>query len=162
LDASCTLKVIAVKDGMIDSEVVSIDVVIQCAAVTSSPDTSTFANSTSVTLACATEGATIYYTNDESTPTAEKQEYTAPIALTATTTIKAIAIKADLANSAVVKKVFTKAAAVATPTATLMVETLKHRRKLRLLVRQKERRFITPTMKALRQPKAQNTQLRLH
>ncbi len=117
LDASCTLKVRAVKEGMNDSDVVSRDIVIQCATVTSSPDTSTFANSTSVTLACATSGATIYYTDDGNEPTAASTEYTTPIALTDTKTIKAIAVKTGLTNSAVMEKIFTKAAAVATPTA---------------------------------------------
>ena len=48
-----------------------------------------------VTLTCATEGATIYYTLDGKEPTAASTEYTAPISISKTTTLKAIAIKGE-------------------------------------------------------------------
>ncbi|MDE7375219.1 MAG: chitobiase/beta-hexosaminidase C-terminal domain-containing protein, partial [Muribaculaceae bacterium] len=47
---------------------------------------------TEVTLATQTEGAEIYYTTDESEPTAESTKYTAPIAINDYTVIKAVAI----------------------------------------------------------------------
>ncbi len=56
--------------------------------VTGDPQTDA---SVSVALACATEGATIYYTIDGTEPTAESTEYTDPISVSATTTIKVIA-----------------------------------------------------------------------
>ena len=65
-----------------------------------------FIGSTEATIACSTEGAKIYYTLDGSEPTAESTEYTAPIPLTATTTVKAIAIKGS-DKSAVASKTFT-------------------------------------------------------
>jgi predicted phage tail protein len=60
--------------------------------------------STPVTLATATAGASIYYTTDPNinVPTAADTLYTGPVPLPAGhTTIKAVAIKAGLANSAV-------------------------------------------------------------
>ncbi len=60
-----------------------------------------------VTLACETEGAAIYYTLDGSEPTASATKYDAPFSVTATTTVKAIAIKSGLDNSEVVSKTFT-------------------------------------------------------
>ena len=57
----------------------------------------------SVTMTCATAGATIYYTDDGTTPTAESgTEYTAAIDITETTTFKAIAVKDGSADSNVV------------------------------------------------------------
>ena len=61
----------------------------------------------SVTLSCATDGATIYYTTDGSDPTESSTEYTAPISLSETTTIKAKAFKADCTASAVVSATYT-------------------------------------------------------
>ena len=55
----------------------------------------------------AREGCDIYYTTDGSTPDDKATEYEGEITLTATTTIKAIAIKGEL-ESDVASKTFTK------------------------------------------------------
>ncbi|MCR5039979.1 MAG: chitobiase/beta-hexosaminidase C-terminal domain-containing protein [Bacteroidales bacterium] len=68
--------------------------------------TTPFADTTQVTLT-EPEGARAYYTTDGSTPTAESTLYTAPFTLSATTTVKAIAIK-DGVSSSVASKTFTK------------------------------------------------------
>ncbi|MBR1689014.1 MAG: chitobiase/beta-hexosaminidase C-terminal domain-containing protein, partial [Prevotella sp.] len=73
----------------------------------------TFFGSTTVTLATETDGADIYYTTDGNDPTAASTKYTAPFDLTATTTVKAIAIKGS-AQSSVASKTFTAGASVAT------------------------------------------------
>ena len=54
-----------------------------------------------VTLSCETDGASIYYTLDGSTPTAESTLYSAPFTVSENTTVKAIGIKEGLTNSAV-------------------------------------------------------------
>lgn len=68
--------------------------------------TTPFETKTEVTIE-AEEGASIFYTDDGSTPDAESTEYTAAIELTGTTTIKAIAIKGTY-ESPVASKTFTK------------------------------------------------------
>ncbi len=65
-----------------------------------------FAESTTVTMS-AESGAEIRYTTNGTTPTASSTLYSAPITLTATTTVKAIALK-NGANSSVATQVFTK------------------------------------------------------
>lgn len=65
-----------------------------------------FAESTTVTMS-AESGAEIRYTTNGTTPTASSTLYSAPITLTDTTTVKAIALKNGL-NSSVATKVFTK------------------------------------------------------
>ena len=69
--------------------------------------TTPFAESTSATISCATAGASIYYTVDGSTPTSASTAYTGAIALSDTTTVKAVAVK-DGVSSSVTTKVFTK------------------------------------------------------
>ena len=69
--------------------------------------TTPFAESTSATISCATAGASIYYTVDGSTPTSASTAYSGAIALTDTTTVKAVAVK-DGVSSSVTTKVFTK------------------------------------------------------
>lgn len=75
------------------------------AAPTISGNTS-FTDSTQVTIT-ATEGATIRYTTDGSTPTSASTVYSSALTLTDTTTIKAIAIK-DGVTSSVASQTFTK------------------------------------------------------
>ena len=68
--------------------------------------TTPFAETTQVTLT-EPDGARVYYTTDGSTPTAESTLYTEPFTLSATTTVKAIAIK-DGVSSSVASRTFTK------------------------------------------------------
>ena len=65
-----------------------------------------FAESTQVSMS-GPDGAEIRYTTDGSVPTAESTLYSAPFSLTATTTVKAIAIKNGV-SSEVTAKTFTK------------------------------------------------------
>ena len=65
-----------------------------------------FAESTQVSMS-GPDGAEIHYTTDGSTPTAESTLYSEAFTLSATTTVKAIAIK-DGVSSEVVTKQFTK------------------------------------------------------
>ena len=62
---------------------------------------------TSVTITCVTEGAKIYYTTDGSDPTASSTEYTAAISVTPPMTLKAIAVKDGMNNSAVASASYT-------------------------------------------------------
>ena len=65
-----------------------------------------FEESTQVTMS-AESGASIYYTLDGSSPTAQSTLYSAPVTLTDTTTVKAIAIK-DGVSSSVISRTYTK------------------------------------------------------
>lgn len=56
---------------------------------------------TVIQLFCATEGAKIFYTTDGSVPTTQSTEYTAPITVNETQTVKAIAVKDGMENSEV-------------------------------------------------------------
>jgi len=65
------------------------------------PDAGTYPSPQNVVITCMTSGADIYYTTDGSTPDAAKTKYTVPINVAQNTTIKAIAIKSGITNSAV-------------------------------------------------------------
>ena len=73
------------------------------------PDGATsFRGTQTVEISCATPGASIYYTTDGTTPTSTGTIYSGAISLTSTTTIKAIAVKADMNDSAVAEATFTR------------------------------------------------------
>ena len=60
---------------------------------TFTPAGGTYVGVQNVTLACETEGATIYYTTDGNDPTPNSKQYAEAIVVNQTTTIKAIAVK---------------------------------------------------------------------
>lgn len=71
------------------------------------PKGQSFTGTLNVTLTSATDGAKIYYTTDGTTPTSKSTEYTAAIAVTATTVLQAIAIKEGMVPSAVMTEGYT-------------------------------------------------------
>nr|WP_260981977.1 chitobiase/beta-hexosaminidase C-terminal domain-containing protein [Paenibacillus sp. 32O-W] len=110
MTSETTIKAIAVKEGMLDSEVMEEHYTIlppeQVAKPIASPAGSTVPSGTKVTLSTATDGATIYYTTDGSDPTRSSVEYTAPIEVTSEMTIKAIAVKEGMLDSEVMEEYY--------------------------------------------------------
>lgn len=80
-----------------------------CATPKFSPAAGIFTSAQSVTISTTTADATIYYTigDDPDDPTTDDAEYTGAIEVSASTTIKAIAVKNGLDNSAVATAIYT-------------------------------------------------------
>lgn len=77
------------------------------AAPTFSPAGGSYASAQSVTISCETSGATIYFTTGSSEYSAgDWTQYTAPVEITSTSTIKAIAVKDGMADSEVVSSTY--------------------------------------------------------
>jgi hypothetical protein len=104
-----TIKAIAVETGMTDSAVMSesYTIMAQVATPTANPAGGAVASGTEISLSTTTSGATIYYTTDGSVPTVSSAVYSTPIIVTGTSTVKAIAVKAGMTNSAVMTQNFT-------------------------------------------------------
>ena len=77
------------------------------ATPTFTPEAGTYNEPQTVSIACATEGATIHYTLDGSEPTESSPVYSEPISIEETTTIKAIAMKEGYNNSAIAEATYT-------------------------------------------------------
>lgn len=77
------------------------------ATPTFSPTGGTISSSTPVTISCATSGVTIYYTTNGTTPTTASTLYTGAINVSSTLTLKAIAVKSGMLDSAVGSASFT-------------------------------------------------------
>ncbi len=75
------------------------------------PQTGTYSTGQNITIACATSGATIYYTTNGSDPTTSSAAYSAPISVSSTTTIKALAAKSGMTNSNIASSILTFPAA---------------------------------------------------
>ena len=71
------------------------------ATPTFSPAAGTYTEVQNVTISTTTEDATIYYTVDGSDPTTSSTEYSSAITVSETSTIKAMAVKNGMNNSAV-------------------------------------------------------------
>ena len=106
LTEGVTIKAIAINGGD-ESEVVSATYSVKATTPSFSVDEGIYNTTQSVSLGCTTDGATIYYTIDGSEPTSSSTVYTTAIDVNATTTIKAIAIKAGLTESEVASAVYT-------------------------------------------------------
>ncbi len=112
ISATTALKAIAYKSGMSDSAITSatytIGVVAQVAAPTFNPAGGTYSSAQSVTISTTTSGASLRYTLDGSTPSESVGTiYSTPIAVSTTTTIKAIGYKTGATTSAVATSTYT-------------------------------------------------------
>ena len=120
ISTTTTLKAIATATGFTNSAVAGGVYTIQsgnppAATPTFSPVAGTYSTTQQVTISSTTSGATIYYTTDGSTPTTGSTPYTAPVTISITTTLKAIATATGFTNSAVQSGVYTIQAVTARP-----------------------------------------------
>ena len=93
ISETTTIKAVTFKDGIYSDVVTATYIIsIPVPVPTFSPEGGRFTEAQTVSIS-ATNDAAIFYTTDESTPTTSSTEYTEPISVTSTTTIKAIAVK---------------------------------------------------------------------
>lgn len=109
--ATTTVKAIAAADGMAPSPTASATYTISVSAPTATPTftpaAGTFTSAQNVTLADTTPGATIYYTTDGTTPTLKSSVYSKAISVSASMTIKAIAMANGWTQSSVASGAYT-------------------------------------------------------
>ena len=109
IDANKTIKAFAVKDGFPDSDIATAvyTIATPCATPEFSLAAGEVEKGSTLDLSCDTEGATIYYTTNGTDPTTSSTVYNVPIIINTAMTIKAIAVKDGLANSAVATASYT-------------------------------------------------------
>jgi hypothetical protein len=110
INATTTLKAVTVKEGMTNSPVMTETymITITAAVPSASPGTGTYSTTQSVTLETTTSGGIIYYTTDGSTPSASNGfQYSSPILISATTTLKAVTVKEGMTTSGVMTETYT-------------------------------------------------------
>ena len=109
--ASETVNAIATASGYSNSTVASASYSITplsaAATPTFTPTAGSYTGAQSVSISDATPGATIYYTVNGATPTAASTPYSGAITVSATETIKAIAIASGFSNSAIASAAYT-------------------------------------------------------
>ncbi len=112
VSSTTSIEAIAVASGYLDSTVATSTYTINlpiAATPTFSPLPGSFTSVQTVSLSDTTPGASIYYTTDGTTPTTASTLYSvsSPIAVSATTTIEAIAVASGYATSGVSTGIFT-------------------------------------------------------
>ncbi len=111
---SLTLKARAFKSGLSESVVSTEVYTLTASAPSFSPVQGTYASNQNVTLSSASQGVTIRFTTDGTTPTGSSTAYTGAISVTGTTTLKAAAFRTGWTTSSVATSVYTMK--VGTPT----------------------------------------------
>ncbi len=107
VSASTTVKAIAAKSGLQDSAVASATYAIGVETPVFSPAGGSYASPTVVSLTTATNGASIYYTTNGTTPSATNGTlYTSPRTISSSMTVKAIALKSGVQDSAVASETY--------------------------------------------------------
>ena len=101
-----TIKAYALKEGMADSDIASATYTIKVENPVISLPEGTYTSIQTVTLSCATEGATIRYTTDGTTPTSTSTVYTNPITVAGSKTIKAYAQKDGMMDSGITTSIY--------------------------------------------------------
>jgi hypothetical protein len=107
ISGNATLSAIGTFQGLTDSAVTSATYTFSCSLPTASIDAGTWGATRVITLSCATENTTIYYTIDGSTPTHNSAIYNTPIYLYKTATLSFLAAKPNYADSTVVTNTYT-------------------------------------------------------
>ena len=122
ISASETVNAIAVASGLSNSPVTSAAYVINTKSATAATPAfsvagGTYSSAQSVTISDATSGAAIYYTTTGAMPTTSSTKYTGAISVSASETLKAIAVASGYTNSAVASAAYTigSSTAAATP-----------------------------------------------
>ena len=117
--ANETINAIAVVEGYSSPSAVSTGVYLIgpiTATPTFSPVPGSFGSTQTVTISDTTAGNTIYYTTDGSTPSTGSTVYSAPLTVSSTETLQAIAASAGNNNSVVATGIYTIGGTAATPT----------------------------------------------
>lgn len=112
VSATETVEAMTTATGFNDSAVVIAHYTINPSATPTatpkfSPAPGAYASATTVTLSDTTSGASIFFTTNGSTPTAESTKYTGPFKVSVTTTVKAIGIASGHTNSSVASGTYT-------------------------------------------------------
>ena len=107
ISENTTVKAYAVKEGAPDSATTSGTYFIKPFKPTFSVSSGTYMESKTVGIESETLGTAIYYTLDDSTPTRSSNYYWGPFTISTTTTVKALAIKDNMADSDVASAEYT-------------------------------------------------------
>lgn len=102
VDRTMTLKAMGWKSGWMNSTIKSSSYTVNVATPTFSVAAGYYDTNQSVTITCATTGATIRYTTDGSTPTSSSTVYSSAISVTDDMTLSAKAFRTGCTDSAVV------------------------------------------------------------
>jgi hypothetical protein len=119
VSSSETLEAIAVKTSYTTSAAAAAAYTInlpQAAMPMLSPAGGTYSSAQSVTISTTTPGATIYYTTNGTTPTTSSSVYSAPITISSSETLEAIAVETGYTTSAAVTAAYTMAPVLPAPT----------------------------------------------